>query len=189
MLELAILGVLREQPMHGYELRHYLSFIVGHIWQLSYGTLYPALRRLEKRGELTRTTVRDGRGPEKHVYGLTPKGEATFLTLMEAIGSPTEISDPHKFTIRLIFFRALSSEKRRELLQARIDFLNQTKATLSEMAEMPSSALDRYRTALLRHHERINAEEIALLTGMLADELPPNPSLPGRASGASISPL
>lgn len=54
MLELAILGVLKEQPMHGYELRHYLSFIVGHIWQLSYGTLYPALRRLEKRGDLTR---------------------------------------------------------------------------------------------------------------------------------------
>ena len=61
--------------MHGYELRHYLSFIVGHIWQLSYGTLYPALRRLEKRGDLTKQTIRDGKGPAKHVYALTSQGE------------------------------------------------------------------------------------------------------------------
>ena len=86
-----ILGVLKEQPMHGYELRHYLSFIVGHIWQLSYGTLYPALRRLEKRGDLTKQTIRDGKGPAKHVYGLTPQGEKAFLAQMAAISSPTRI--------------------------------------------------------------------------------------------------
>jgi DNA-binding PadR family transcriptional regulator len=86
---------LKEQPMHGYELRHYLSFIVGHIWQLSYGTLYPALRRLEKRGELTKQTIRDGKGPAKHVYALTAQGERTFQTLMREVASPTEISDTH----------------------------------------------------------------------------------------------
>jgi DNA-binding PadR family transcriptional regulator len=172
LLEMAILGVLKEQPMHGYELRHYLSFIVGHIWQLSYGTLYPALRRLEKRGDLTKTTIRDGRGPAKHVYALTPKGHETFLELMGSVSSPTEISDPQKFTLRLIFFRNLPSARRCELLTQRLEFLNQARESLSEMEAMPSSALDAYRRALLSYHAKLNAADIAFVEGLLGQEAP-----------------
>lgn len=170
MLELAILGVLKEQPMHGYELRHYLSFIVGHIWQLSYGTLYPALRRLEKRGELTKQTIRDGRGPAKHVYALTPKGETAFLEMMAEVASPTEISDPHKFTLRLIFFRYLEPAKRVELLSQRLEFLRENRESLEEMEVLPSSALDQFRRSLIGYHAKLNAEEIAFIEGLLASE-------------------
>lgn len=170
MLELAILGVLKEQPMHGYELRHYLSFIVGHIWQLSYGTLYPALRRLEKRGDLTKQTIRDGRGPAKHVYALTPQGERSFLAMMAEVSSPTEISDPHKFTLRLIFFKHLPSAERQVLLNQRLEFLQAARESLSEMEEIPSQALDRYRRSLIGYHARANAEEIAFIEGLLASE-------------------
>ena len=48
MLELAILGVLQEQPLHGYELKKRLSEMLGSFWGVSFGSLYPALRRLEK---------------------------------------------------------------------------------------------------------------------------------------------
>lgn len=170
MLELAILGVLKEQPMHGYELRHYLSFIVGHIWQLSYGTLYPALRRLEKRGELTKQTIRDGRGPAKHVYALTAQGERTFLALMAAIASPTEISDPHKFTLRLIFFRYLDHAAREAMLAQRLKFLHENRESLAEMETIPSSGLDRYRRALIGYHAQLNATEIAFVESLIADE-------------------
>lgn len=176
MLELAILGVLKEQPMHGYELRHYLSFIVGHIWQLSYGTLYPALRRLEKRGDLTKQTIRDGKGPAKHVYGLTDQGEKAFLEQMAAIASPTEISDPHKFTLRLIFFRYLTSEQRQEMLNQRLKFLHEQRESLSEMETIPSQGLDRFRRSLIHYHAKLNAEEIAFVEGLAAAE-PPPPSL------------
>ena len=170
MLELAILGVLKEQPMHGYELRHYLSFIVGHIWQLSYGTLYPALRRLEKRGALTKQTIRDGKGPAKHVYALTPSGEQIFLEMMNEVASPTEISDSHKFTLRLIFFRYLPSERRRVLLEERLAFLRESRETLAEMEQMPAQALDSFRRTLIAHHAKLNAEEIALVESLLAAE-------------------
>lgn len=170
MLELAILGVLKEQPMHGYELRHYLSFIVGHIWQLSYGTLYPALRRLEKRGELTKETIRDGRGPAKHVYALTPQGERSFLAMMNEIGSPTEVSDPHKFNLRLIFFRYLTSEQRCEMLHQRVKFLHEQRESLEEMSDIPQQGLDRFRRALIGYHAKLNSEEIAFAEGLMADE-------------------
>ncbi len=178
MLELAILGVLKEQPMHGYELRHYLSFAVGHIWQLSYGTLYPALRRLEKRGDLTKQTIRDGRGPAKHVYGLTPQGEATFLGMMREIGSPTEITDPHKFTLRLIFFRYLEPAVRCELLAKRLEFLTENRKSLAEMAQVPSRGLDQYRRALITYHAKLNAEESAFLEALVAAEAAAGSNIP-----------
>jgi DNA-binding PadR family transcriptional regulator len=50
MLELAILGLLKEHPMHGYDLRKRLRGDFGLLSSLSFGSLYPALARLEAAG-------------------------------------------------------------------------------------------------------------------------------------------
>src|SRR4051794_26976356 len=51
VLELAILGLLQEAPMHGYELRKELATKLGTIRAaISYGTLYPTLKRLQTAG-------------------------------------------------------------------------------------------------------------------------------------------
>ncbi len=52
MLELAILGLLKEAPLHGYELKKRLTEALGHVWGVSYGSLYPALARLERMGAI-----------------------------------------------------------------------------------------------------------------------------------------
>src|SRR5262249_27206195 len=52
VLALAIRGLLRDQPLHGYELRKRLSESLGPMWGISYGSLYPALRRLEREGAI-----------------------------------------------------------------------------------------------------------------------------------------
>ena len=55
MLELAVLGLLSEQPLHGYELKKRLSETLGPLWGISFGSLYPALRRLERDGSIVQT--------------------------------------------------------------------------------------------------------------------------------------
>ena len=50
MLEIPILGLLSEAPMHGYELRKRLSTLLGAFRAFSYGSLYPSLRRLQEAG-------------------------------------------------------------------------------------------------------------------------------------------
>ena len=50
MLELAILGLLKEQELHGYELKKRLADVLGPLSSASFGSLYPALRRLETAG-------------------------------------------------------------------------------------------------------------------------------------------
>src|SRR4051794_31516843 len=50
MLEFAILGLLQESPMHGYELRKELAEVLGGRRSISYGSLYPALKRMHAAG-------------------------------------------------------------------------------------------------------------------------------------------
>src|SRR5436305_10948479 len=50
LLELAILGLLKEQELHGYELKKRLGEALGQLSGVSFGSLYPALARLEAAG-------------------------------------------------------------------------------------------------------------------------------------------
>ena len=54
MLELPVLGLLKERAMHGYELRKQLGAMLGPFWQVSWGSLYPTLRRLAKAGAVAK---------------------------------------------------------------------------------------------------------------------------------------
>ena len=57
MLELAILGLLKDQDLHGYELKRRLTDMLGPFASVSYGSLYPALARLEKAGNVKAVTA------------------------------------------------------------------------------------------------------------------------------------
>jgi DNA-binding PadR family transcriptional regulator len=70
MLELAILGSLKERPMHGYQLSRQLAEELGGLWRVSFGSLYPTLRRLERDGAVTADAVTGARR-RKTVYRLS----------------------------------------------------------------------------------------------------------------------
>ena len=53
VLDLAILGLLHDQELHGYEIRRRLRDELGLFANISFGSLYPALSRLEKAGAVT----------------------------------------------------------------------------------------------------------------------------------------
>jgi DNA-binding PadR family transcriptional regulator len=110
VLELAILGVLKEQELHGYELKKRLADTLGPLSSVSFGSLYPALKRLEAAGAVTavdggggagvsipmtgslggelaafRARRGGGRGSRgKKVYGITERGERLFEDMLVA---------------------------------------------------------------------------------------------------------
>ena len=61
LLEFAVLGLLHDGPLHGYELRKRLTTALGIFRALSYGSLYPALRHLVDSGWIHETTERADR--------------------------------------------------------------------------------------------------------------------------------
>ena len=90
MLELAVLGLLKERPMHGYQLSRELGDSLGGLWRVSYGSLYPTLRRLERDAAIE-SEDGDVRGARrKKVYRITPKGEQIFLELLQETPQDTQ---------------------------------------------------------------------------------------------------
>jgi DNA-binding PadR family transcriptional regulator len=75
----AILRLLAEEPMHGYQIIQELSERTGGMWQPSPGAVYPTLQQLDDEG-LVKSEEREG----KKVYALTPEGRAQVDSLVEA---------------------------------------------------------------------------------------------------------
>ena len=76
---MAVLGLLHESPLHGYELRKRLNLLLGWSRLLSYGSLYPALKRMLRAGWITEvTTPPPVSRRQRIVYQITPAGTDFF---------------------------------------------------------------------------------------------------------------
>src|SRR6185437_15834574 len=99
VLDLAVLGLLQESPMHGYELRKRLNAVLGAFRALSYGTLYPCLKDLVARGWIQPSNALAAPGPGsgpgttggssargRIVYELTADGKERLQDLLAETG-------------------------------------------------------------------------------------------------------
>ena len=181
MLELAILGLLKEQPLHGYELKKRLGETLGFLWGVSYGSLYPALRRLERSGAIESVDARappgaaradglaqgrPGRGPgpldgrphaagrrTRKAYRITDQGEALFVELL--LADDAKGDDEKAFALKLAFCRHLARRRRLALLERRRDAL--AHPARPRPAALRRAADDRYTRVLLEHRTRSTA--------------------------------
>lgn len=192
MLELAILGLLVDEDLHGYELKRRLSDVLGTLASVSYGSLYPALARLEKAAAvkavtatadadelppatgslgaelaLFRRRAASGGGARsgrtRKVYGITTRGRQLFDDLLTA--DPASLDDDREFTLRLAFARFVPPEARVRLLERR-------RATLVErLAKIRGRAgRDAYAAALLEHGVATTERDISWLDDLIARE-------------------
>ena len=182
MIELAILGLLKEQPMHGYQLNRELSDQLGGLWRASYGSLYPSLRRLERQGAITSEPGTGAR--RKTVYKITPEGERLFLELLEETPQENQTEDA-RFRVRLAFFRYLPPETRVRLLERRRQALETRLADVK--ARLRDAAVaDDYQRALLDHARAATESDIACSEGIIEIE-ERRPDRLGRVHGGSVA--
>jgi DNA-binding PadR family transcriptional regulator len=149
MLELAILGLLKEQGMHGYQLKKRLADTLGSFWQVSYGSLYPALKRLQRGGAVEMIFPREAVGRRKNVYRITEKGEALFAELLERAGQ--DATEDNAFSVRFAFFKYLKPETRIRLLERRRLFLEGRFSHLKESMQRLKEGIDSYTLSLMTH--------------------------------------
>jgi DNA-binding PadR family transcriptional regulator len=170
MLELAILGLLIESPMHGYELRKRLTGLLGAFRAFSYGSLYPALRRMQSEGLIaenaapTGTPVRRAR----RVYQLTDAGRRRFGELVADTG-------PHNYTddgfgVHLAFFNRTPAEARMRILEGRRRQVEERREGLREAVGRASSSFDRYTRQLHQLGLESSEREVKWLNELIAAE-------------------
>jgi DNA-binding PadR family transcriptional regulator len=184
--ELAILGLLMEQPLHGYELKKRLTGLLGGRASLSFGSLYPALGRLERAGLVNaveadatgtsvpmtgslggevaayraRMTLQTRARRNRKVYAITSHGEARVLELLRL-----PAADDRDFLVQVAFCRLLNTDERVELFRRRRDELARRTPARTD------GGRDRYLRSVRERDSQTIANDIAWLDRLIADEL------------------
>jgi DNA-binding PadR family transcriptional regulator len=175
-LELAVLGLLHESPMHGYELRKRLNVVLGWSRVLSYGSLYPALKRMLRSGwiaEQAPAAVSGAPGAgvgrrQRIVYELTATGDARFTELMGQAGPAAWEDD--SFDVRFAFFSRTDMEIRLRILEGRRTRLEERLARVQGQLARTQKEMDRYATELQRHGVESVEREVRWLSDLIAAE-------------------
>ncbi len=193
MIELAVLGVLKGGALHGYELKKRLQDVLPARSGISFGSLYPALNRLERDGAVAAATSSitrpmrampmtgsfageaaafrasrrtAARGPRnKKVYELTPVGSGRLIDL---IADPSD--DDRSFPVKLAFCRFIDREERISLLARRRAALAERLEGSRHRMSSCGEGLDRYVRSLLQHEGETTERDIAWLDELLEVE-------------------
>jgi PadR family transcriptional regulator, regulatory protein AphA len=112
----AILGLIRQRPMSGYDLKRAVDRTIRHFWAASYGQIYPELRRLEDAGWIEGADAANG-GRSRRLYRLTDAGRVALEDWLH--GHETRIELRDESLLRLFFADALPPEEALGLLAAR----------------------------------------------------------------------
>ena len=184
MLDLAVLGLLKEGDLHGYELNKRLKSLVGG-YANSYGALYPALARLERRGWVSSAAVapelvteeessegqarrnrkrspRSKSGRTRKVYHITEAGEDHLLELLQE-----DANNERRFRLQLAFCRFLPPDRRLALFELRRAHL----VSLQAMARRdPVHSNDPYVRSLFQRDQERREHDLVWLDRLIADE-------------------
>lgn len=175
LLEFAVLGLLHESPMHGYELRKRLNTALGAFRALSYGSLYPCLRDLLAKGWVVET-VPGGSSAlagatskrARIVYELTAEGKERFQAMAESAG-PASWED-ESFDVHFAFFARTKADVRLRILEGRRSRLEERLANIREAAARNRERIDAYTAALQRHGEESAEREVRWLEELIRVE-------------------
>jgi DNA-binding PadR family transcriptional regulator len=170
-LELAVLGLLHDAPMHGYELRKQLNSLLGWGRVLSYGTLYPCLKALGKAGYIVAddpvgVPARGRRA--RIVYKLTAEGKERFTQSLEESGPATW--DDDNFGVRFAFFARTDSPTRVRILEGRRSRLEDRLESVRLSALRGRERVDSYTRELHRHGLESVEREVRWLTELIDRE-------------------
>lgn len=180
VLEFAILGVLGDGPLHGYEIRKRLALVLGPFRALSYGSLYPCLRRLESRGLLenvAETPVEETTAPPlsgrraRVVYAITADGKEEFAIWANSPGP--EAWEDEGFAAHLAFFSRTEARARLRILEGRRSAVEERVDALRESLSRGRARVDAYTEHLQRHGLEGAEREVRWLNELIRNEQEP----------------
>jgi DNA-binding PadR family transcriptional regulator len=172
ILELAVLGLLHEAAMHGYELRKQLNVQLGAFRALSYGTLYPCLKDLVARGWITEddaaSTALTPSRRSKISYKLTAEGKERFQELMTSSDSAAWEDD--NFGVHFAFFGRTNPNVRIRILEGRRSRLEERMEAVRGSLARTKERLDSYTLELQRHGLESTEREVRWLNELIRTE-------------------
>ncbi|MGH9277382.1 MAG: helix-turn-helix transcriptional regulator [Acidimicrobiales bacterium] len=198
MLELAILGLLKEQELHGYELKKRLVDALGPFSSVSFGSLYPALARLQRAGAVEASAPPpSGGSADERPIPMTGSiaGEAAAFRVRrsaerrssrvrkvyritppgealfsELLSAESPNDDERAFNLKLVFCRYLAPEARLGLLERRRAQLVERLARYRNSGRSRRDRMDSYMRSLVDHDTEATERDISWLDALIAEE-------------------
>jgi len=168
MLELATLGLLQREPLHGYRLKQQLELFMSSSISVNYGAIYPLLKRLEERGEIaTLATDQTEAGPNRKTYCITAKGRQRWHQKMMEHPQESWVNSRSRFFIKFFFFGNLEQPERIKLLEHRLSVC-QLRIESPDLEQF--SLTDPYQKDVWQHCLGVLRSEIQWLREQLANE-------------------
>jgi len=173
VLELAVLGLLHETPMHGYELRKRLNAFLGAFRAFGYGSLYPCLKELlaqgliaEEQPDLAGKALAGRRS--KIVYRLTAEGKERLQDLLADAGPAAWEAD--EFGVHFAFFGQTRADIRLRILEGRRSRLEDRVEGVRAALARTRERVDSYTLELQRHGLESVEREVRWLNELIASE-------------------
>ncbi len=169
-LKYVILWLLRQRPHYGYEIKQQFDHSLGEIWPVSYGQLYPTLRRLSVSGHISMQTVPGKKAIEKNVYTLTEKGRNDFEEWFDKGVKKSQISIKDEFTLFLYFTQDGDMGRLLSAVRKNHDVVSRQEAIFQGRLEALGEGAPFFQRALLKkmifhlEAERIWLEEIIMMS-------------------------
>lgn len=170
-LELSVLGILSEGPLHGYELRKQMISVTGLFKTISYGALYPTLRSLVERGFLAeQDSSPTNKYPKRNriSYVLTDAGKAHLSSLLTDSGP--DAWDDETFAVRMSLFAQTEVDTRIHILQGRRSRVESRLAELRTNVAKGRERRDAYTLELQQHGLDALEREVRWLNELISHE-------------------
>jgi DNA-binding PadR family transcriptional regulator len=180
VLEFAVLGLLHQTPMHGYELRKRLNAVLGSFRAFSYGSLYPCLKDMSARGWISAEPGDLGRanGRSRIVYRLTAEGKERFQDMLADSGPAAW--DDENFGVHLAFFAQTDADVRLRILEGRRSRLEERLDILRQSLTRTRARVDSYTLELQRHGLESVEREVRWLNELISTERRGGPAGTGQ---------
>ncbi len=190
MLELAILGLLHEAPVHGYELRKQLGLRLGGFRVFSFGSLYPALRRLTRAGLIVEDPEQQPEAGSwsrrgRRVYRITAEGKERLAELLTESGPRTW--DDESFGVHLAFFSRTPADARMRILEGRRRAVEERHEGLRSTLSRAGEQIDRYTRQLHQLGLDTCEREVRWLNELIEHERAEQSSAAGHDPGTGTT--
>lgn len=130
--ELLLLGLLRRQEMHGYQMNEFLAGEMAICTDIKKPTAYYLLNKLAEQGWIAEYTEQEGNRPPRRVYRITSEGERVFQALLREtlpVFTPTFFDGD----LPLAFLDELPPAEARQLLDQRLISVQQANSMLKNI--------------------------------------------------------
>jgi PadR family transcriptional regulator, regulatory protein AphA len=123
------LGVLELGDASGYEIKKvFEEGVLSHIYETSFGSIYPALNRLVEDGLAICTEMPQDKRPDKKVYSITPAGRAVLAAALQHPPAPDRVRSDFRFI--LMFGHLVPRPHLQRLIDQRINWYRDTLARI-----------------------------------------------------------